>query len=97
VTPDGRAIGGYAFAHYERGRVGAGLRYDELRRDTEDRAALRVFRAVTADLQLELDPHARILVDYERRYLDAPGGSADARAIAATMGDRVSAQVGVTF
>lgn len=97
VAIDGEAIGGTAFVHGERGRFGAGLRADALWRQTEAPADLRVFRTLTADLQLELAPRARVLLDYEWRGLQAPDASADAQAIVATMGDRVSVLASVVF
>lgn len=97
VVADGRAVGGTAFAHFERGLVGGGLRYDTLWRDTTHAEALRVFHTVTADVQLELSPRARVMVDYERRLLLAPHGSADAQTLGAALGDRVAGQVVVVF
>ncbi|MDP2311982.1 MAG: hypothetical protein Q8P41_03690 [Pseudomonadota bacterium] len=97
VVAEGDALGGYAYVHYERGLVGGGVRYDELWRMYDTPAELRVFRTVTADVQVEITPRARILLDYELRWMLAPDGSADAQTIAATMGDRVSLQAGVTF
>lgn len=90
VDVDGRAVAGLAFVHAQRGRFGAGLRYDELRRGSH--ADLRVARTLTADLQLELTPKARLLADYEARWLAAPhGGAVEAP------GDRVLVQAGVVF
>jgi hypothetical protein len=97
VAAEGLAIGGYGFVHYQPGLLGGGLRYDELRRRTDSDADLRVFRTVTADLQLEITPRIRLLADYEKRWLLAPDGSEDARTIASTMGDRVSVQAGAVF
>jgi hypothetical protein len=97
VAAEGEALGGYAYLHVERGVVGAGVRYDELWRRTDSPADLRVFRTLTADAQVEITSRARVLLDYELRWLAAPEGSADARAIAASMGDRVSLQAGVVF
>ena len=97
VSATGRALGGYGYVHYERRRLGGGLRYDTLRRNLDAPADLRVYQTATADLQLELAPRARLLLDYELRFLDAPDGSPDARAIADTMGDRLSAQANVVF
>jgi hypothetical protein len=97
VVAQGEALGGYAYVHYERGLLGGGLRYDELWRQYDSPADLRVFRTATADIQVEITPRARIMLDYELRWLLAPEGSADAQAIAASMGDRVSLQAGVVF
>ena len=97
VFPEGRALGGYGYVHFERGGFGGGLRYDTLRRNLDAPADLRVYQTATADLQFELAPRARLMLDYELRFLDAPEGSADARAIADTTGDRVSAQANVVF
>jgi hypothetical protein len=97
VAPEGRATGGYAYVHYGRGHAAGGLRYDELWRGTDVEADLRVFRALTADAQVVVSPRARLMLDYELRWLAAPDGSADARRIAATQGDRVSLQAAVVF
>lgn len=97
VSADGRATGGAAFVHGERGLWGAGLRYDTLWRLTESPADLRVFQTVTLDLQAELSPRARLMLDYERRWLRAPGGSEDAQTLAAAMGDRVLLQAVAVF
>jgi hypothetical protein len=97
VVAEGEALGGYAFVHYGRGRFGGGVRYDELWRRYDSEADLRVFRNLTLDAQVEITPRARVLVDYELRWLAAPGASEDVQAIAATMGDRVSVQAGVVF
>lgn len=97
VAARGEAIGGYAYVHHERGPVGAGLRYDELWRRYDDREQLRVFRALTTDLSVELSARARLMFDYELRRLAAPDASEDAQTIAATMGDRVTLQAGVVF
>lgn len=97
VVPEGHALGGHAFVHAERGPLGLGLRYDALWRDTTTPSALRVFHTVTADAQLELGPRARVMLDWEHRWLLAPEGSADAQTLGAALGDRVSAQVVVVF
>ncbi len=97
VAAEGQALGGYAYVHYERGVLGGGLRYDELWRRYDSPADLRVFRTMTFDAQVEITPRARLMLDYELRWLAAPEGSADAQAIAASMGDRVSLQAGVVF
>lgn len=97
VSAEGQALGGYAYVHYERGMFGGGVRYDELWRRYDSPADLRVFRTVTLDAQVEITPRARLMLDYELRWLAAPEGSADAQTIAASMGDRVSLQAGVVF
>lgn len=97
VAPEGRALGGYTSVHYGRGHAAGGLRYDELARSTESEPDRRVFRTLTADLQLVGSPRARLMVDYELRWLTAPGGSEDARRIAAAMGDRASVQAVAVF
>lgn len=97
VSAEGKAAGGYAYVHYERGLLGGGLRYDTLWRRYDAPAELRVSHTVTADLQVEVTPRVRLMLDYELRRLAAPEGSEDARAIAATLGDRVSLQAGVVF
>lgn len=97
VSADGQALGLNVFVHHQPGPIGAGLRYDGLWRLYDSPADLRVSHTVTADLQLQMSPKARVMLDYERRWLLAPGGSADAQAIAATMGDRVSLQLVAVF
>lgn len=97
VSATGRALGGYALVHREWDHVGGGLRYDELRRSIESDPDLRVFRTLTADLQLAASPRARLMLDYEWRWMAAPHGSADAVALAGTLGDRVSLQATAVF
>lgn len=97
VSATGRALGGYALVHREWAHVGGGVRYDELRRSIESDPDLRVFRTVTADLQLAASPKARLMLDYEWRWMAAPHGSPDAVALADTLGDRVSLQVTGVF
>jgi hypothetical protein len=97
VAAEGEATGGYAYLHYERDHLGGGLRYDELWRSTDSAPDLRVFRTLTADLQVAATPRARLLLDYELRWLAAPDGSPDARALAASLGDRVSLQAAAVF
>lgn len=97
VAPEAAALGGYAFLHYERGLFGGGLRYDTLWRAYDSPPDLRVFRTLTVNGQVEITPRERLMVDYELRRLAAPEGSADAQAIAATLGDRVLVQAAVVF
>ena len=97
VSPAGRALGGYVSLHRGFAHAAFGLRFDALDRSTESPVDRRVFRTLTADAQLIATPKARLLVDYERRWLSAPGGSADAVAIADTLGDRVSVQAVAVF
>jgi hypothetical protein len=97
VAAEGEAAGLNVFVHHQPGPIGAGLRYDGLWRLYDSPTDLRVFHTVTADLQLQMSPKARVMLDYERRWLLAPEASADAQAIAATMGDRVSLQLVAVF
>lgn len=97
IDADGQAIGGHAYVSYVRGLGGGGVRYDELWRGTDDEAALRVFRTLTLDAQLQVQHRFRLMLDYELRWLSAPHGNDDAKAIAATMGDRLSLQAAVIF
>ena len=92
VSPNGEAIGGHAFLHYGHGYVAGGVRYDTLWRGYETPADLRVFQTVTLNAQAVVSPRARLLVDYELRWLGAPNASDDARAIAHSLGDRLSVQ-----
>ncbi len=97
VAAEGEAAGLNVFVHHQPGPIGAGLRYDGLWRLVDSPTDLRVFHTITADVQLQMSPKARVMLDYERRWLLAPGASADAKAIAATMGDRVSLQLVAVF
>jgi hypothetical protein len=97
VLPDAAGVGGHALLHYTRGPAGGGVRYDELWRGTDDPDVLRVFRTLAFDAQLRVAGRFRLLVDYELRWMDAPKGSDDARALARTLGDRVGIQAAVSF
>jgi hypothetical protein len=98
VDPHGRGIGGYVQARvrlFDRARIG--LRYDELHRQIDDPRALRVFRTLAPMLEYDVVPHVRIQAEYDRRWMSAPDGTADAKAIARAMGDRVAMQATVIF
>ncbi|MEZ4316192.1 MAG: porin [Myxococcota bacterium] len=97
VATHGQAVGGHAFLHYGHGHAAGGVRYDTLWRGTDTPSDLRIFQTVTLDAQAVLNPRARLLVDYELRWLGAPHASDDARTIARTLGDRVSVQAVAVF
>lgn len=97
VAARGQAIGGHAMLHFRRGLGGGSLRYDTLWRSSGTPADERLFHTLTLDAQLILNPHVRVMADYAVRWLAAPKGSDDARALAATLGDRVSLQVVASF
>lgn len=98
VAANGRAIGGYAQARLRvAGDVLIGARYDELHRQIEDAPALRVFRSLTPMVELDLGPRVRLQATYEHRWLTAPHGSDDARAIARAVAGRFAAQATVIF
>lgn len=98
VAPTGRAVGGYLQARVRvLPRLRLGLRYDELHRQIEDDAALRVFRSLTPMVEYDVVPRVRLQATYEHRFIDAPHGSADARAIVASAAGRAAAQVTVVF
>ncbi|MCA9570910.1 MAG: hypothetical protein KC656_23880, partial [Myxococcales bacterium] len=102
VAPDGKAWGvvgttGLRMPVKEDLTFGVKLRFDEFHRRTEDPAALRVLRTSTLGLELNPGPNVRLQVDYEARTMLAPEAPEAARAVAATLGDRVSAQVTARF
>lgn len=98
VDATGHAIGGYVQARIRvLGKGSVGLRYDELRRGQGDPKALRISRSLTPMVEWDPAPRVRVQASYEKRWLAAPGASVDARTIAATMGDRLDAQVTVLF
>lgn len=98
MDPYGRAIGAYVQARVRLfGNVLTGLRYEELHRGLDDPRALRVFRTLAPMVEYDVVPHVRLQATYERRWLSAPDGTADAKTIAATMGDRASLQATVVF
>lgn len=70
---------------------------DELYRQWQVPAEARLLRSVGVGAELELSKNTRLVVDYTFRDLEAPWASADAKRIAATMGDVLSAQLTVTF
>jgi len=98
VAPDGRALGGYAQARVRLfGKLLLGLRYDELHRQLGQGPALRVLRTLTPAIEWDFTPKAKLMFNYEKRWLGAPDGSEDAQRIAETIADRVLVQATVTF
>lgn len=98
VADEGRAVGLYAQARVRvLGRFLLGMRYEELRRQIDDRAALRVFRGLSPMIEYDIVPRARLQLTYDRRWFSAPHGSADAQTIARAAGDRAAAQLTVVF
>lgn len=96
VLPHGEALGGYAQGRVKLlGHFLLGVRYEELHRWTSVPAELRIFRTLTPSLEVQITPKIRLMVNYEKRWIEAPHGSADARRIVETVGDRLIAQVGV--
>lgn len=98
VADDGRALGFYAQGRVRvLGRFLVGVRYEELRRQLDDRAALRVYRGLSPLIEYDVVPRARLQLTYDHRWFSAPHGSADAQTIARAAGDRAAAQVTVVF
>lgn len=98
VAPEGRALGGYLQARVRLfGKLLVGARYDELHRQLGQGPALRVLRTVTGALEWDFTPRAKVMLNYEKRFLGAPGASVDAQTIADTLSDRVLAQATVVF
>lgn len=96
VTPNGRALGFVAFARVRLGEhVLLKLRYDELHRNTESAPDTRVFRTLTPAIEAQITPKMRLMLDYERHWILAPDGTADAKRIVDTAGDRVLLQASV--
>jgi hypothetical protein len=98
MDPYARAIGAYVQARmrvFDKALVG--LRYEELHRGIDEPRQLRVFRTLSPMLEYDIVPRVRLQATYERRWLSAPDASADAKTIAATMGDRASLQATVIF
>lgn len=79
------------------GKLLVGARYDELHRQLGQGPALRVLRTITGALEWDFTPRAKVMLNYEKRFLGAPGASADAQTIADTISDRVLAQATVVF
>lgn len=98
VAPEGRALGGYAQARVRLfGKLLVGLRYDELHRQLGQGPALRVLRTLTPAVEWDFTPKAKLMLNYEKRWLGAPDASEDAQRIAETIADRVLVQATVTF
>lgn len=98
VAPTGRAVAAYVQARIRLfGKLLAGVRYDELHRQIDDAPALRVFRSITPMIEYDLVPRVRLQATYEHRWLSAPHGSDDARAIADATAGRVGVQATVVF
>lgn len=102
VLGDAQARASNSFAHYTRPvgdgyRLGGGFRYDRMRRWTEAAADERVFSTWTANGTVCVGPKVSLLLDYERRGLSAPEGTAATTRLLDTMGDRVSGELVVNF
>lgn len=98
MDPHGRALGGYVQARVRvLDRALVGVRYSELHRQIDDARAKRVFRSLSPMIEYDPVPRVRLQATYERRWLSAPDGTADAKAIASAMGDRVALQATVIF
>lgn len=98
VDPRARAVGGYLQARVRIfGEARLGLRYEELHRQIDDVRAERVFRTLAPMIEYDVVPRVRLQGTYERRWLSAPGGSADAKALSRAMGDRIAVQATVIF
>jgi hypothetical protein len=96
VAPYGEALGAYGQARVKLfGHFLIGLRYEELHRWTQVPSELRIFRTLTPGLEVQITPKIRLMVNYEKRWIEAPHGSADAKRIVETVGDRLIAQVGI--
>ena len=93
VAPSGSALGFVAFGRVRIAKyLLVKLRYDELHRQTESDPETRVFRTLTPALEAQITPKMRLMLDYERRWIVAPDGTADAKRIVDTAGDRVLLQ-----
>ncbi|OJY22953.1 MAG: hypothetical protein BGO98_33530 [Myxococcales bacterium 68-20] len=98
VDTFGRGIGGYVQARVRLfGNARVGARYDELRRGLDEPSATRVSRSFTPMLEYDIVPRVRLQATYEKRWLFAPSATRDTKTIARSMGDRVDAQVTVSF
>lgn len=103
VVPDGEGWGaviqggGRIRLGDRAGRLGLKARYDRYMQQTENTEALRVFQTTTFGVELDPVQKLRLQANYELRRLDAPNGSADAKAIAESMGDRVTVQATARF
>ncbi len=98
VAPEGRALGGYVQARVRLfGRLLVALRYDQLHRQLDQGPALRVLRTLTPALEWDFTPRAKLMLNYEKRWLGAPHANADAQRIVETVADRVLLQATVTF
>lgn len=94
----GRALGGYVQARVRVfGHALVGLRYEELHRGLDTPPSRRVFRTLAPMLEYDPVKNVRLQATYERRWMSAPDGTADAKTIAASMGDRASLQATVIF
>lgn len=98
VAPEGRALGGYVQARVRVfGKLLLGLRYDQLHRQLDQGPSLRVLRTLTPAVEWDFTPRAKLAVNFEKRWLGAPNGSADAQRIADTIADRLLVQATIVF
>ncbi len=70
----------------------ANARYDVYDRIPDDFPQRRIFRTATLGTQFVWSPLLRVLLNYDIRRLEAPGGNADAQILADAMADRATLQ-----
>lgn len=99
LDPTGQSDGGYVdFGYKVTPKLELDIRYDWYDRVTNKAAAaLREYRTVTYGMQYWFNRKSKFLLNYEARDFEAPSGNATAKAIAASMDDRLTAQVFVLF
>jgi hypothetical protein len=98
VDPHGEAVAAYVQARVRvLSRVLVGLRYEELHKSLESDQKLRVTRALSPMVEVDLGRQTRLQATYDARWVSAPHGSEDAKTIAEATGDRVAVQATAFF
>ncbi len=101
LSPTGQSSGGYVdFGYKITPKVELDVRYDWYDRVTNlASTARRDYKTTTLGLQYRFNKKTKMIVNYEMREFNAPGytGTQPPNKVAATMEDKISAQVFVLF
>lgn len=95
VLPTGRAGGAVALVAGRVGPAGLALRAERLTRQPGIPGETRTLDVYTASVHYEPTPKLRLFLDYAHRRASAPGAEGDPAVLAAALGDRVAAQLGL--
>lgn len=102
ILPTGQGTATNTFAHYtaevgHHAHLGGGLRYDRYRRQSDRPTDERLYSTTTLNATIGYGAHVHLHLDYELREAHAPNSAADTERLLATMGDRASGELVISF